>query len=188
MDSVNSFHSIYLYFLIGTVFVSVGYLLNRAISKSKLNDAKLEPYECGEESTSNLHLSINPKFMLIAIAFVLFELELIFVFPWIQTLALGASTSWLVITGIEMLIFIGVLYLGVVHLIQHKDFDWLFSEPKKHTIQSKYQAFNTQSYSIKAFSLPVTEEVQETKSPLPENTPKPAPKLVFKPKIGPKNG
>ena len=84
--------------------------------KSKLKD---DPFECGIESVGDARTPISVKYFLVAILFVLFDVEVIFMYPWaVNFRELGWSGL------IEMFIFMGTLLLGFIYILKKKALDW----------------------------------------------------------------
>ena len=81
---------------------------------------KLEPYECGIKPESNARGRYTVRFYIIAILFVIFDVETIFLFPWaVQFRVLGLFGL------VEMLIFLGILVLGYVWIWKRKTLEWV---------------------------------------------------------------
>jgi NADH-quinone oxidoreductase subunit A len=84
--------------------------------KSPLKD---EPFECGVHSEGYNQERIPVKFYLVAILFVLFDIEVVFLYPWaVRYKQLG----WFGL--IEMAVFIGILFVGLLYTIRRKALDW----------------------------------------------------------------
>ena len=87
--------------------------------KSKI---KLESFECGIESKGNSRLPFSIKYFLIAILFVLFDVEVIFMYPWAVNFA-EWSKHGLAAFG-EMLVFLGLLVFGLIYIIRKGALKW----------------------------------------------------------------
>lgn len=92
----------------------------RAVQSRRPNPAKLEPYECGvEPSTSAFDTRFSVRYFLIAVLFVVFDVETIFLFPW------AILFHKLRLFGlIEMLVFLTILVVGYVYCWKRKALDW----------------------------------------------------------------
>ena len=85
----------------------------------KPNPGKLEPFECGSESTGGRHVKMSVKFYLTAILFVVFDIESVFVYPWaIHFRDLG----WLGLA--EMLGFLAVLVVALAYVWKKGALEW----------------------------------------------------------------
>ena len=81
--------------------------------------AKLETFECGIESQGNARIPFSIKYFLVAILFVLFDVEVIFMYPWaVNFKELGVTGIW------EMLIFMGLLLTGFYYIIKKGALKW----------------------------------------------------------------
>src|SRR5690606_37517302 len=79
---LSAYGNILLIGIIGVLLVSVTMLLAKVLAPNKPNPIKLSTYECGKETTGSAWVQFNPRFYVIALVFLLFDVELIFVFPW----------------------------------------------------------------------------------------------------------
>ena len=85
----------------------------------KPNPGKLEPFECGSESSGGKHVKMSVKFYLTAILFVVFDIESVFVYPWaIHFRDLG----WLGLA--EMLGFLSVLVVALIYVWRKGALEW----------------------------------------------------------------
>jgi len=163
-------------------------LANKLIALSKPNPEKLTSYECGEEPTGSAWLPFNSRFYVIALIFLLFDVEMIFIFPWATVYAdkglIAADARWGVFTLTEMFVFVGILILGLVYVWRKGDLDWIKSKPVAPTVQVKipvslYEKLNTDigTYKVKAFNVDLEPEVAAEVV----TAPAPARKPMFKP-------
>jgi NADH-quinone oxidoreductase subunit A len=92
----------------------------RAIQSRKPNQAKADPYECGIEPTTTAHdTRFSVRYFLIAVLFVVFDVETIFLFPWaIMYNRLGLFGL------IEMVVFLVILVIGYFYVWRRKALDW----------------------------------------------------------------
>jgi NADH-quinone oxidoreductase subunit A len=99
---------------LGTILVA------RAVQRQRPNPAKLEPYECGvEPSTEAFDTRFSVRYFLIAVLFVVFDVETIFLFPW------AVMFNRLGLFGlIEMVIFLAILVVGYFYCWKRKALDW----------------------------------------------------------------
>ncbi|MFT7518954.1 MAG: NADH-quinone oxidoreductase subunit A [Kiritimatiellia bacterium] len=82
--------------------------------------AKFDNYECGEEPDGMAWIRFHPRYYLVALIFVLFDVEAAFLFPWaVNVRALG----WVAI--VEMLVFLGILFLGWAYALRKGALKWL---------------------------------------------------------------
>jgi NADH-quinone oxidoreductase subunit A len=84
-----------------------------------LNHIRIEPYECGENPIGDAWVRFPVSFYLIALVFVLFDVEAAFLFPWILSLSKLGLFAF-----IEMLIFLSILFLGWLYAFKKGDLTW----------------------------------------------------------------
>lgn len=122
---LNEFAKVLLFLIIGTIFVAGALLVNRPIRPHRPNTEKSTIYECGEEPVGNPWIRFNIRFYTVALIFLIFEVEIVFLFPWAviyKDLGLFAF--------IEMLIFLLILILGYVYAWAKGDLEWDKPRPK----------------------------------------------------------
>lgn len=106
-------------FVIALGFVSLTMIATHLLGPNRKTKAKLESFECGIESKGNARSPIHIRYFLVAILFVLFDVEIIFMYPW------AVNFKELGINGfVEMLVFIGLLFVGFVYLIKRGALKW----------------------------------------------------------------
>ena len=107
-------------FLVIAIILSCGFiLLNFALSPKNPDPEKLSPYECGFEPFNDSRMEFDIRFYLVAILFIIFDLEIAFLFPWAITL------GEIVIFGfISMMIFLGILTIGFIYEWKKGALDW----------------------------------------------------------------
>src|ERR1700752_607397 len=110
---------IILMFIVAAGFVAFTMFLTHAIGPKRKTKIKLDTFECGIESEGNARLPFSIKYFLVAILFVLFDVEVIFMYPWaVNFKELGKSGM------IEMFIFMATLLAGFIYVIKKKALDW----------------------------------------------------------------
>ena len=139
ISDVSAFGQVLLYMITGAIFVGAGLFTARLIRPNRPSPQKLESYESGESPVGMAWGRINIRFYLFALVFLLFEVEIIFLFPWAVVFGnneLNAQTAgaWGWFTFIEMLVFVTILFLGLVYAWVKGYLDW----PKSATRPSSY--------------------------------------------------
>ena len=100
-------------FVVGTIYIS-GNLGPKRHSASKDKN-----FECGIESIGNARVPFSVKYFLVAILFVLFDVEVIFLYPWaINFKSLGIEGM------LKMVLFMGLLLVGFFYIIKKKALEW----------------------------------------------------------------
>jgi NADH-quinone oxidoreductase subunit A len=107
-------------FAVATLVASV--LFGKFAKSSKAKDA---PYECGKDPIGEGGARFSVKFYLVAMLFILFDIEVVFMYPWAvvyrEMLAEHATRN--LILG-SMISFLGILFAGYIYAVQKKAFDW----------------------------------------------------------------
>lgn len=114
-----------MFLVAGTLFVSVTLFVSSLVRPSKFTTEKYIPYECGEDPVGSSRVQFNIRFYVFALAFIIFDVEAVFLFPWAvvyQDLGLFAF--------VEGLIFIGILALGLAYLWAKGDLEWVRTEDR----------------------------------------------------------
>lgn len=185
---LSAYGNILLMGVIGVLLVAATIFLAKVIAPRKPNPIKLSTYECGEEPTGMAWTQFNPRFYIIALIFLLFDVELIFIFPWATVFGnkelIQIDSRWGWFTLVEMALFIAVLILGLVYVWKRGYLNWIqvthvVPQVTTNIPLSAYDKLNAQQYTLRDYR-----EVQNPKAELSAELPaKPAPKLGFKPKF-----
>ena len=118
-DFLTDYFSIIL-FLIIALILSVGFIvINFLFSPKKPDPEKLSAYECGFEAFGDSRMEFDVRFYLVAILFIIFDLEIAFLFPWAISLgSLGSIGFW------SMMIFLFILTIGFIYEWKKGALDW----------------------------------------------------------------
>ncbi|AHM59892.1 NADH-ubiquinone/plastoquinone oxidoreductase chain 3 [Flammeovirgaceae bacterium 311] len=132
--AVSSFGEILLYLICGIVFVAGALVTAWIIRPSRPNVEKLATYESGEEPVGSAWGQFNVRFYIVALVFILFDVELVFLFPWAivfgkKELIEATDGLWGWFAFIEMAIFVAVLALGLGWVWAKGLLDWVKPEP-----------------------------------------------------------
>jgi len=111
-------------------FAVTNIVLSHVVGKRKNTRAKLMPYECGMDPVGSAHQRFSVKFYLIAMLFILFDIEAVFLLPW--AVVFKTMSRALTLNGqparsfvfFEMMIFIAVLLIGYVYVWKKGLFEW----------------------------------------------------------------
>ncbi|MCE2990335.1 MAG: NADH-quinone oxidoreductase subunit A [Burkholderiales bacterium] len=120
---LESYFPILLFICIG---VAVGVLpvigtkvLTIVLGHDRPDSEKLSPYECGFEAFEDARMKFDVRYYLVAILFILFDLEIAFFFPWAVVLQdIGWFAFW------SMMVFLGILVLGFIYEWKKGALDW----------------------------------------------------------------
>lgn len=107
-------------FAVGNIFIS------QFIGQRKRTKTKMMPYECGKDPVGTARERFSVKFYLIAMIFILFDIEVIFLVPWAVVFRTMASPTYGLRTLIyvEMMVFVVLLLAGYVYVIKKGAVDW----------------------------------------------------------------
>ena len=106
--------------ILGVIMVAVPLLIQKLIAPSNKTREKLETYECGEESEGSAWMQFNIRFYVVALIFLIFDVEVVFLFPWAVVFKdLG------LLAFVEMGIFLFILTVGLAYVWVNKDLDWV---------------------------------------------------------------
>ena len=107
--------------LIGAAPILLGGGLSRLLGTYKPSAEKLSPYECGFEAFEDARMKFDVRYYLVAILFILFDLEIAFLFPW--AIVLGDPSDRL-FRYVAMMIFLGILVVGFIYEWMKGALDW----------------------------------------------------------------
>lgn len=155
VSSITEFGKVLIFLITGLLAVGGAFAVNKLIAPHHPNPEKNSSYECGEEPTGSSWIQFNSRFYVIALIFLLFDVEMIFVFPWAtifadkELLATDGRWGWLSFT--EMIAFLSILILGLVYVWRKKDLDWIKPSTITPTVNtaiplSAYEKINQEKY------------------------------------------
>lgn len=114
-----SYFPILIFVIVGLAVGAVPLILGRIMAPYQPNPEKSSPYECGFEPTGDARLPFDVRFYLVAVLFILFDLEMAFVFPWAVVLdQIGGEAI------AAMVAFLGLLFLGFVYEWRKGALEW----------------------------------------------------------------
>ena len=106
---------------VGVLPVAMGFIL----APSRPDPEKLSPYECGFEAFEDARMKFDVRFYLIAILFILFDLEIAFLFPWASIFKDIVATESIKLFGfVEMLVFVAILVIGYIYAWAKGALEW----------------------------------------------------------------
>ncbi len=117
-----NFGNVLIFFLFGAAFVILNLFMSRLIRPARPSAEKGSTYECGEIPLGGSWIQFNMRFYVIALVFLVFEVEVIFMFPWAVVLQpIGVYAL------VEMLLFIAILLVGYAYVWRKGDLDWVMA-------------------------------------------------------------
>ena len=107
-------------FLFIALFLSIGFIIiNFLASPNNPDPEKLSAYECGFDAFDDSRMEFDVRFYLVAILFIIFDLEIAFLFPWAITLGItGIFGFW------SMMLFLFILTVGFIYEWKKGALDW----------------------------------------------------------------
>ena len=116
---LESYFPVLMFIAVGLVLGGVLLTVGRVVAPHKPNPKKLSPYECGFEAFEDARMKFDVRYYLVAILFILFDLEIAFLFPWAITLKeTGVFGFW------SMMLFLGVLTVGFIYEWRKGALEW----------------------------------------------------------------
>ncbi|MBX3680581.1 MAG: NADH-quinone oxidoreductase subunit A [Rhodocyclaceae bacterium] len=122
---LENYFPVLIFILVGLAFGCVPIILGRLAGPHRPDAEKLSPYECGFEPFEDARIKFDVRYYLIAILFILFDLEIAFLFPWATILKEIAATEGLRLFGFfEMMVFLGILLIGYIWVWKKGALEW----------------------------------------------------------------
>jgi NADH-quinone oxidoreductase subunit A len=114
-----SYIPILMQFILAVGFVVGTIIISGKLGPKRTSEVKDKNFECGIESVGNARIPFSVKYFLVAILFVLFDVEVIFLYPW------AVNFKELGIEGmLKMIVFMALLLVGFFYIIKKKALDW----------------------------------------------------------------
>ncbi|MGH8013785.1 MAG: NADH-quinone oxidoreductase subunit A [Candidatus Binataceae bacterium] len=115
--------------IIGLIFMAAMIGLQKLLAPRNPFARKLMPYECGEPPTGHAWINFNVRFYLIALVFVIFEVEVAFIFPVAAVYLDWVKRGWRWFALSEMLVFLLILFIGLAYVWVKRDLEWIKNVP-----------------------------------------------------------
>ncbi len=123
---LGHYATVLIFVLVGLAFAGLALGVAKLIRPRNPNYAKMTTYECGELPVGSSWVRFNVRFYLVALFFLIFDVEVIFLYPWAAVFkhlytvpGLGALVFW------EMVIFLGILSTGLAYIWVKGDLNWV---------------------------------------------------------------
>jgi len=116
---LSQYLPVILFILVGSLVGIAPIVLGKLLGPSRPNAEKLSPYECGFDAFEDARIKFDVRYYLVAILFILFDLEIAFLFPWAAAYQeIGLVGFW------SVMIFLGILVVGFVYEWKKGALDW----------------------------------------------------------------
>ncbi len=116
---LTDYLAIALMFFVALGFIATTMVITHWLGPKRKSKTKLEAFECGIEAKGNARMPFNIKYFVVAILFVLFDVEVIFMYPWAVNFKQFGTEGF-----IQMIIFIGLLLVGFFYIIKKGALEW----------------------------------------------------------------
>jgi NADH-quinone oxidoreductase subunit A len=118
------FANVLVFLIVGSLFVGLSLVVSRLVQTVHPTPEKLTNYECGEDPIGSPWIKFNIRFYMVALGFIIFDIETVFLFPWATVFReLG------LLAFVEMMIFVAILLVGLAYLWGKGDIEWVKPRP-----------------------------------------------------------
>jgi NADH-quinone oxidoreductase subunit A len=122
--NLKDYLPILLMFIVAGGFAVGNVILSQFVGQRKRTRTKLMPYECGKDPVGSARERFSVKFYLIAMIFILFDIEVIFLIPWAVVFKTFAASGYRNLVYVEMMVFVALLLVGYIYVVKKGAFDW----------------------------------------------------------------
>ena len=116
---LDNYFPILVFIAVGVVMGALPVLLGWLVAPNRPDSEKLSPYECGFEAFEDSRMKFDVRYYLVAILFILFDLEIAFLFPWALVLKEIGAFGF-----VAMMIFLAVLVVGFIYEWMKGALEW----------------------------------------------------------------
>ncbi len=117
--NLENYLPVLLFIVVGTAVGIAPMAIGKLLGPSRPDAAKLSPYECGFEAFEDARMQFDVRYYLVAILFILFDLEIAFLFPWAVSLGTIGFVGF-----ISMMVFLAILVVGFIYEWSKGALDW----------------------------------------------------------------
>ena len=122
-SAVTAYWPVLIFLAVAMVFPVLPIVLGRLVRPSVYQKAKARPYECGIDPTTGAHDRFTVRFYLVAMLFLIFDVETIFLLPW-AVIFMGDDFSFTTFALVEMFVFLGILVVGYYYAWRKGALEW----------------------------------------------------------------
>ncbi len=116
---LENYLPILVFLALGILFGALPILMGRMVAPHRPDADKLSPYECGFEAFEDARMKFDVRYYLVAILFIIFDLEIAFLFPWAVALDSIGLFGFL-----AMVVFLGILVVGFIYEWKKGALEW----------------------------------------------------------------
>jgi NADH-quinone oxidoreductase subunit A len=133
---LTEFGKVFIFLVIGVLFVAAGMFVSWILRPNRPYPGKNAPYECGEDPVGDAWVRFNVRFYVIALIFLIFDVEVVFLFPWALVYRNFGLFGFL-----EMAVFLGILIVGFIYVWVKGDLDWDKPRPEVPSVNRPPQMY-----------------------------------------------
>jgi NADH-quinone oxidoreductase subunit A len=127
---LTEFGRVLIFIIVGVLFCAIGMAVAWLLRADRPYPSKLTTYECGESPVGDTRIRFNVRFYVIALIFVIFDVEVVFLFPWALVFS---NLGWYAF--VEMVVFLAILLVGYAYVWRKGDLDWDKPAPRIPTYE-----------------------------------------------------
>ncbi|WP_437484674.1 NADH-quinone oxidoreductase subunit A [Sorangium sp. So ce1014] len=120
-----AYASVAAFFLVAIGFLLGSLLFGRLLRPNNMYAGKVETYECGEAPVGPAWFNFNPRFYIIALVYIIFDVEIAFIYPVAAVFKRWVDQGSGLFALIEIFLFVAILMLGFVYVWAKGDLDWI---------------------------------------------------------------
>ena len=137
VPEMNVYGNIFVFFAAALLFVLLIMSLVKILAPRRPNREKNATYECGEEPVGSGWLNFNARFYLIAILFIIFDVEIVLVFPVVVRFRESLAGGNGAVVFLDIFVFAAVLFLGLVYARKNGYLEWLRGVRKQLRVEGR---------------------------------------------------
>src|SRR3954465_14621061 len=122
-----AYASVAAFFLVAIVFIIVSMLFGKLIRPNNLYPEKLETYECGEAPVGPAWFNFNPRFYIVALIYIVFDVEIAFLYPVATVFKRWVEQGSGLFALVEIVIFVAILMIGLLYVGKKGDLEGIRS-------------------------------------------------------------
>jgi NADH-quinone oxidoreductase subunit A len=126
-----AYASVAAFFLVAIGFVLGSLVFGKIIRPKHLYAAKLTTYECGEEPIGPAWFNFNPRFYIVALIYIVFDVEIAFIYPVAAVFRRWVDQGSGLFALVEIAMFVAILMVGLVYVWVKRDLEWIHAMRKQ---------------------------------------------------------
>jgi NADH:ubiquinone oxidoreductase subunit 3 (subunit A) len=132
MSVFFNYANVFIFIILGLAMTFMIIMVSRLLApRVRDNPDKFTTYECGERPVGSAWILFNFRFYAVALAFLIFDIELAFVFPCVIVFKKWLGLSAGILALIEVVVFVVILFLGLIYMWNRGDLKWTKEVPEE---------------------------------------------------------